>query len=93
MITKNRNVRFKSFTRSRPKTTVPKIKKEFFILALFKKRALKAEDIARLTRQFATMLSSGISLIQSFEIILRGSKHATLNNLILSIKTDLKSNQ
>lgn len=91
MMTENRHIRFKGFPRSQPKLTIRKMKKESFISRIFEKKPLKTADIARLTRQFSTMLSSGIPLTQSFEIIMHGSKHTTLNNLILSIKIDVKS--
>ncbi|UCE88258.1 MAG: type II secretion system F family protein, partial [Pseudomonadota bacterium] len=39
------------------------------------KRKIKAKDIAIFSRQLATMMSSGVPLVQAFEIIGRGHEN------------------
>jgi type IV pilus assembly protein PilC len=48
-------------------------------------------DIAVLTRQLATMLSSGVPLVQAFDIIGRGHENPSMQKLVLSIKEDVES--
>ncbi|MGB5580879.1 MAG: type II secretion system F family protein, partial [Woeseia sp.] len=47
-------------------------------------------DIAIFSRQLATMLSAGIPLVQSFEIVGNGHENASMQKLILSIKADVE---
>jgi len=47
-------------------------------------------DIAIFSRQLATMLSAGIPLVQSFEIVGSGHENAAMQKLILAIKTDVE---
>ncbi|MGI9222179.1 MAG: type II secretion system F family protein, partial [Woeseiaceae bacterium] len=47
-------------------------------------------DIAIFMRQLATMLSAGIPLVQSFEIVGNGHDNAAMQKLILSIKADVE---
>lgn len=48
-------------------------------------------DIAVFSRQLATMLSSGIPLVQSFEIVGVGHEKPAMQKLILAIKADVES--
>ncbi|MGA0100252.1 MAG: type II secretion system F family protein [Steroidobacteraceae bacterium] len=48
-------------------------------------------DIAIFSRQLATMLSSGIPLVQSFEIVGVGHEKPAMQRLILAIKGDVES--
>jgi len=48
-------------------------------------------DIAIFSRQLATMLASGIPMVQSFEIVGSGSDKPALQKLILDIKADVES--
>lgn len=48
------------------------------------------KDIAIFSRQLATMLSSGVPLVQSFEIMAKGADNPTLRNLINAIKSDVE---
>jgi len=41
-------------------------------------------------RQLATMMSAGVPLVQSFEIIGRGHENPTMQNLIMTIKSDVE---
>ena len=47
-------------------------------------------DIAIFSRQLSTMLSAGIPLVQSFEIVGNGHENAAMQKLILAIKTDVE---
>jgi len=53
-------------------------------------RRIKGGDIALLTRQLATMLSAGIPLMQSIDIVARGSDSPKLAALMTSIKVDVE---
>ena len=48
------------------------------------------KDIALFSRQLATMMSSGVPLVQSFEIMAKGSDNANMRNLVTTIKTDIE---
>lgn len=60
---------------------------------LFGKRQKKvtAKDIAVFSRQLATMMASGVPLVQAFEIIGRGHENPSMQELILSIKSDVEA--
>jgi len=47
-------------------------------------------DIAIFSRQMATMMSSGVPLVQSFEIIGQGHANPAMQKMILSIKADVE---
>ncbi len=47
-------------------------------------------DIAVFSRQLATMLASGIPLVQSFEIVGNGNENPAMQKLILDIKADVE---
>ena len=49
------------------------------------------KDIAVFSRQMATMMSSGVPLVQSFEIVGRGHENVNMQQLILSIKADVEA--
>lgn len=55
------------------------------------KGKIKAKDIAIFSRQMATMMSSGVPLVQSFEIVGRGHEIPAMQDLVLSIKNDVES--
>lgn len=55
-----------------------------------KKGKVTTADISIFFRQLATMMSSGIPLVQSFEIVGNGSENPALKELILQIKNDLE---
>jgi len=67
-----------------------KIKKKS---ALFgdKKKKIKAGDIAIFARQLATMMSSGVPLVQSFDIVGRGHDNPSMQELIMAIKADVEA--
>ena len=51
---------------------------------------VKPEDIAVFSRQLATMLASGIPLVQAFEIVGNGHEKPSVQKLILDIKMDIE---
>jgi type IV pilus assembly protein PilC len=54
------------------------------------KSSIKTADIAIFSRQLATMLSAGIPLVQSFEIVGNGHENEAMQKLILAIKADVE---
>ncbi len=49
------------------------------------------KDITVFSRQLATMMSSGVPLVQSFEIVGRGHENPAMQDLILGIKADVEA--
>lgn len=49
------------------------------------------KDITVFSRQLATMMSSGVPLVQAFEIVGRGHENAAMQELILGIKADVEA--
>ena len=54
-------------------------------------KRITPKDIAIFSRQVATMLSSGIPLVQAFDIIGRGHENPNMQKLILAIKADVEA--
>lgn len=54
-------------------------------------RKTKPADIALFTRQMATMMKSGVPLVQSFEIVAGGLDNPSTKNLIYSIHNEVSS--
>lgn len=55
------------------------------------KKKVTTKDITVFSRQLATMMSSGVPLVQAFEIIGRGHENAGMQELILAVKADVES--
>ncbi len=51
---------------------------------------VSSEDIAIFSRQLATMLASGIPLVQAFEIVASGLEKMSVQQLVLNIKSDVE---
>lgn len=49
------------------------------------------KDIALFTRQMATMMKSGVPLLQAFDIVGKGHTNAAVAKLLLDIKTDVET--
>jgi len=49
------------------------------------------KDIALFTRQLATMMRSGVPLLQSFDIVGRGHSNPAVGKLLLDIKSDVET--
>lgn len=54
------------------------------------KKNIAAKDIALFTRQLATMMGAGVPLVQAFEIVGRGHENPSMQDLILTIKSDVE---
>ena len=54
-------------------------------------KKITPKDITIFSRQLATMMSSGVPLVQSFEIVGRGHENPSMQELILSIKGDVEA--
>jgi type IV pilus assembly protein PilC len=55
------------------------------------KTKITPKDITVFSRQLATMMSSGVPLVQAFEIVGRGHENAGMQDLILGIKADVEA--
>lgn len=55
------------------------------------KTKITAKDIAIFSRQLATMMDSGVPLVQAFEIIGRGHENKGMQELLFKLKTDVES--
>ena len=53
--------------------------------------SVKAKDIAVFTRQLATMMKAGVPLLQSFDIVARGSTNPKVTKLLNDIRGDVET--
>jgi len=53
--------------------------------------SIAPKDIAIFTRQLSTMMRAGVPLIQSFDIVARGSTNARMTRLLTEIRTDVET--
>ncbi len=56
-----------------------------------KKEKIKSSDITTFARQMATMLNAGVPLVQSLEIIAKGTDNHSVQDLIIAIKSDIEA--
>ena len=54
-------------------------------------RSIKQRDIAIFTRQLATMMKAGVPLLQSFDIVARGSTNPRMTKLLNDIRSDVET--
>jgi type IV pilus assembly protein PilC len=54
-------------------------------------RSIKQKDIALFTRQLATMMKAGVPLLQSFDIVARGSTNPRMTKLLTDIRSDVET--
>ncbi|MBL8313694.1 MAG: type II secretion system F family protein [Rubrivivax sp.] len=54
-------------------------------------RSIKQKDIAIFTRQLATMMKAGVPLLQSFDIVARGSTNPRMTKLLNDIRADVET--
>ncbi len=54
-------------------------------------RSIKQKDIAIFTRQLATMMKAGVPLLQSFDIVARGSTNPRMTKLLNDIRGDVET--
>ena len=69
---------------------VVKIRKKPMALFSARQKKITTKDIAIFSRQLATMLSSGVPLVQAFEIVGRGHENPSMQDLLLKIKSDIE---
>ncbi len=53
-------------------------------------KKITPKDIAIFARQLATMMSSGVPLVQSFEIVANGSENPRMQQLVLDVKSSIE---
>ena len=51
---------------------------------------VKPGDVAVFSRQIATMMASGVPMVQSFDIIADGQKNVRFKNILLDVKQDIE---
>lgn len=56
-----------------------------------RKKRITAADISYISRQMSTMMSAGVPLVQSFDIVAKGVDNLSLRDLVLTIKSDLEA--
>lgn len=79
---------FVSATLRRQGITVTKIKKQ----SNFKgKGNVSDKDVTLFTRQLATMMKSGVPLLQSFDIVGKGHANPAVGKLLLDLKSDIET--
>ncbi|HIL77702.1 MAG: type II secretion system F family protein [Methyloprofundus sp.] len=54
------------------------------------KSSISAKDIAVFSRQLATMLESGIPLVQSFDIVAKNNENPAMAEMLTAIKVDIE---
>lgn len=54
-------------------------------------KKIKPKDIALFTRQLATMIKAGVPLLQSFDIVARGSENPKMSRLLQAIRSDVET--
>ena len=55
--------------------------------------SVKPRDVAVFSRQIATMMKSGVPLVQSFDIIADGQKNVRFKNMLMDVKQGLEGGQ
>ncbi len=68
-----------------------KVRKKSTLFSAGKSKKIVPKDIAVFARQLATMMSAGVPLVQSFEIIGRGHDNPGMQELILNVKSEVES--
>lgn len=79
---------FVSATLRRQGITVTKIKKQSSFAS---KGSVSEKDITLFTRQLATMMKSGVPLLQSFDIVGKGHSNPAVAKLLGDIKSDVET--
>jgi type IV pilus assembly protein PilC len=54
-------------------------------------KPIKQKDIAVFTRQLSTMMRAGVPLIQSFDIVARGSSNPRMTRMLTDIRSDVET--
>lgn len=85
---KGSGLAFVTATLRRQGITVIKIKKQS---AFGSARKITDKDITLFTRQLATMMKSGVPLLQSFDIVGKGHSNPSVSKLLADIKSDVET--
>lgn len=75
-------------TLRRQGVSVTKIKKQSALAGMGK---VTEKDIALFTRQLATMMKSGVPLLQAFDIVGKGHSNQAVSKLLADIKSDVET--
>lgn len=67
-----------------------KVRKKSTSFLTNRKKKITSKDIAVFSRQLATMMSAGVPLVQSFDIVGRGHVNPSMQDLVLAIKADVE---
>lgn len=67
-----------------------KVKKKPKPLFGAKKKKITSADIAVFSRQLATMMTAGVPLVQSFEIVGKGHENPSMQDLVMDIKATVE---
>ncbi len=67
-----------------------KVRKKSTLFSATKGKAITSADIAIFSRQLATMMSAGVPLVQSFDIVARGHENPRMQTMLLAIKNDIE---
>ncbi len=67
-----------------------KIRKKSELFSGAKKKSIKPGDIAVFSRQLATMISSGVPIVQAFDIIGKGHDNPSMQEMVMTIKNDVE---
>ena len=54
-------------------------------------KKISQKDLTLFTRQLATMMKSGVPLLQSFDIVAKGHSNPSVTKLLMDIKTDVET--
>lgn len=54
-------------------------------------KAVTEKDVTLFTRQLATMLKSGVPLLQAFDIVGKGHSNPSVGNMLMDIKTEVET--
>jgi len=65
-------------------------KKPTTLFSSSRKKRISSKDISIFSRQLATMMSAGVPLVQSFDIISKGNEHPGMQQLVAALKTDIE---
>lgn len=67
-----------------------KVKKRSALATAGKGKAITPKDIAIFARQLATMMQSGVPLVQAFDIIGKGHENPNMQTLVMTVKGDVE---
>ena len=67
-----------------------KVRRQSTLFSAAKKKKITSGDIAIFSRQMATMMTSGVPLVQALEIVGRGHDNPSMAEMILAIKANIE---